>query len=139
MTSFSIEKKIKMSADKAWNIFSDFEHSPIAGITVSVEEKRESSSNGIGTIRIITIGKTQFRERLEAIEPPNSLTYSLLSGAPVRDYIGNIGISSTGNGTLITWKVQFKPKIIGLGWIVKWLAKNTINHILKEIEEEYQD
>ncbi|MBW2606888.1 MAG: SRPBCC family protein [Deltaproteobacteria bacterium] len=139
MTAFSVKKRMKMSANKAWNVFSDFEHSPIATFTVTVEEKGESDSNGIGTIRIITIGSRQFRERLEALIPPNSLTYSLLSGAPVRNYTGNIDIKSIRNETLITWKVQFKPKIIGTGWIVKWLAKNTINHILKEIEEEYQD
>jgi hypothetical protein len=139
MTSFTIEKRMKMAADKAWNVFSDFEHSPIAAITVSVEEKGKSDSNGIGTIRIITIGKRQFREKLESLRPPNSLTYSLLSGAPVRDYTGTINIESIRNETLITWKVQFMPKIIGTGWIVKWFSQNTINHILTEIEAEYQD
>ncbi len=63
MTSFTIEKIIKMDAKKAWEVLSDFEHSPIAEFPVTVEEKNGSVLNGIGTIRLITIGKGQFRER----------------------------------------------------------------------------
>jgi len=139
MTSFSIEKRVKISRDKAWNVFSDFGHSPIEALTVTVEGDGKPDNNSIGTIRVVTIGKRQFRERLEAFSPPNSFTYSLLSGAPVLDYIGNVDIKSIRNETLITWKVQFKPRILGTGWLVKWFSKNTINHILKEIEIEHQD
>ena len=119
MTTFNVTRNMDVSVEKVWNVLSDFEHSPVPTFTVTVDKKGETNANGVGTIRMITIGKRQFREKLESLKPPNLLTYSLLSGAPVRDYIGTININSVSNETLITWKVKFKPKIIGTGWIGK--------------------
>lgn len=138
MTTFTIIKNIDLPAKKVWDILSDFTRSPVPKFTVEVEEEGDSESNGIGTVRIITIGKKQFRERLESVNPPYYFTYRLLSGAPVKEYIGTVDVKSHEGTTLISWKVKFTPKILGTGWIIGRLAKNTINSIIDKIEAEYR-
>jgi hypothetical protein len=139
MTTFTVMRNMDMSAEKVWNVFSDFEHSPIPSCTVTVEKKGDPRALGVGTIRMITIGKRQIREKLESLKPPNQLTYSLLSGGPVKDYNGTIDINSIKGKTHISWKVNFKPTIIGTGWIIKQLLKSTLNRFINEIETEFRD
>ena len=138
MSGFTVTRNIDVPAERIWAVLSDFTHPPVPAFTVKVEKNGTYETKGIGTIRVITIGKRQFRERLETVTPPN-LTYSLLSGAPVKDYIGSINIKSIEGRTNIIWKVEFRPKIIGTTWIIKRLAKNTINRIISEMEAEYGD
>jgi hypothetical protein len=137
MTTFTIIRDTELPAKEVWNILSDFTRSPTSAFTVKVEKKGDSRSNGIGTIRILNIGKRRFRERLESVEPPNLFTYQLLSGAPVKEYFGTVDVQSRNSTALINWNVKFTPKIIGTGWIIKRLAKRTINHVIDEIISEY--
>jgi hypothetical protein len=136
MINFYIKRELNVSSDKLWNLLCDFGYSLSSNITIKLETKGKPESNGIGSIRIVTIGKRQFLERLENIKPKCKISYSLLSGAPVKNYIGNIDIEPIRTNTLITWKVQFRPKVLGSGWIVKWFVKRTINYIISEIETE---
>jgi Polyketide cyclase / dehydrase and lipid transport len=50
------------------------------------------------------------REQITTFEPERRLCYTLLSGAPVRDYRGTLMLESCGAGTKLTWTVQFEPK-----------------------------
>ena len=138
MITFSIKRELNISSDKLWNLLSDFGYSLSPNISIKLETQGKPDSNGIGSLRIVTIGKRQFRERIEKIKPQCNISYSLLSGAPVNNYIGSIDIESISSNTLITWNVQFKPKVLGSGWIVKWFVKRTINYIISEIETEYK-
>ena len=58
-------------------------------------------ANGIGAIRNINIRGAKARERLESIDPPNSFTYSMLSGAPVKAYLGTVNVVAQNGTTLI--------------------------------------
>ena len=136
MITFSIKRELNVSSDKLWSLLSDFGYSLSPNINIKLETQGKPESNGIGSIRIVTIGKRQFRERLENIKPQCNISYSLLSEAPVNNYIGSIDIEPISSNTLITWNVQFKPKVLGSGWIVKWFVKSTINYIISEIETE---
>jgi len=139
MITFSINRELNVSSDKLWNVLSDFGHSLSPNINIKLETQGKPESNGIGSIRIVVIGKRQFREKLENIKPQYNISYSLLSGAPVNDYIGNIDIEPFRTNTLIKWNVQFRPKVLGSGWIVKWFVKRTINFIISEIETEHKN
>ncbi len=139
MTAVTVTKNIDVSAEKVWNVLSNFERSPIQSFSVTVEKKGDSAAGGIGTVRMITIGKRQIREKLESIKPPNLFTYRVLYGVPVKDYIGSVEINPVKSKTLISWIVQFKPNVIGTGWILKQIFKKTINRIIDEIETEHRD
>ena len=139
MITFSIKRELNVSSDTLWDLLSDFGYFLSPNINIKLETQGKPESDGIGSVRIVTIGKRQFRERIEKIKPQCNISYSLLSGAPVNSYIGNIDIEPIRTNTLITWNVQFKPKVLGSGWIVKWFVKRTINYIISEIETEYKN
>jgi hypothetical protein len=134
MTTFTITRVLDLPSEKAFAIISDFTRSPGPDISVNVEKMGDSEANGAGTVRTITIGKVRVRERLESVTPPNSFTYSLLSGAPVKDYLGNVEIASQEDKSLVRWNVKFTPKIPGTGWLGAIVSKKTINRLLDEME-----
>jgi len=134
MTTFTITRVLDLPSEKAFAIISDFTRSPSPNISVKVEKKGDPEANGSGTIRDITIGKVRVRERLESVNPPNSFTYSLLSGAPVKDYLGNVEIAPQEDKSLVRWNVKFTPKIPGTGWLGAIVSKKTINRLLDEME-----
>lgn len=134
MTTFTITRELDLPSEKAFAIISDFTRSPSPNIAVKVEKKGDPESNGVGTIRTITIGKVRVRERLESVTPPNSFTYSILSGAPMKDYLGNVEIAPQEAKSIVRWNVKFTPKIPGTGWIGAMVAKKTINRFIDEME-----
>ncbi len=134
MEGFTITKMLDLPAQKVWAIASDFTKFPGPAISVQVEEKGSPELNGVGTVRTIIIGRVQVRERLESVNPPKPFTYRILSGAPMKDYLATVKISSRGNSTEIRWDAQFTPKFPGTGWIVGKVTKNTINRFIDEIE-----
>lgn len=134
MTTFTITRELDLPSEKAFAIISDFTRSPSPNITVKVETKGDPEANGAGTIRTITIGKVRVRERLESVTPPNSFTYTILSGAPMKDYLGSVEIAPQDNKSLVRWNVKFTPKIPGTGWLGAIVSKKTINRLLNEME-----
>ena len=134
MTTFTITRELDLPSEKAFAIISDFTRSPSPNIAVKVEKKGDPESNGVGTIRTITIGKVRVRERLESVTPPNAFTYSILSGAPMKDYLGNVEIAPQEAKSIVRWNVKFTPKIPGTGWIGAIVSKKTINRLIDEME-----
>ena len=134
MTTFTITRELDLPSEKAFAIISDFTRSPSPNIAVKVEKKGDPESNGVGTIRTITIGKVRVRERLESVTPPNSFTYSILSGAPMKDYLGKVQIAPQEAKSIVRWNVKFTPKIPGTGWIGAIVSRKTINRLIDEME-----
>ena len=135
MANFTITRKLDLPSDQVWAIISDFTRPPSSAISIEVEEKGNPEANGVGAIRNINIKGAKARERLESVDAPNSITYRMLSGAPVKDYIGSVNVVAQDGGTLINWDVRFIPKIPGIGWIVAMVIRKSLNRFIDAIEE----
>ncbi len=135
MGTFTITRELNLPAEKVWASVSDFNRAPSPAIIIEVEKEGDSESNSIGAIRIITIGRAKARERLESVDAPNSITYRMLSGAPVKEYVGTIEIKAQNDSTILNWYVKLTPKIPGIGWIVEIVIKKAINRFIDAIEE----
>ena len=133
MTAFTIRREIDLPSEKAFAIISDFTRPPSPNIPIEVEKEGDSESSGVGTTRTITIGMVRVRERLESVNPPNSFTYTILSGAPMKDYLGSVEITPQNEKSVICWDVKFTPKIPGTGWIGAIVSKRTINRLIDEM------
>lgn len=72
---------------------------------------------------------------MEAVDAPNSITYRMLSGAPVKEYIATVNVMAQDDATLINWDVKLIPKIPGIGWIVAMVIRKVINRYVDAIEE----
>ena len=138
MSTFTIIRELDLPSEKAFSIISDFTRSPSPTIPVQVEKEGDLESNGVGAIRTITIGKVHVRERLESVNPPNSFTYTILSGAPLKDYLGSVEIAPKEAKSVIRWNVEFTPKIPGTGWVGAIVSKKAINRLIDEMEASHR-
>ena len=135
MAAFTITRKLDLPSEKVWATVSDFTRAPSSAIIIEVEEKGDPDANGIGAIRNINIKGAKARERLEAVNAPNSITYRMLSGAPVKEYLGTVNIVAQDGATVINWDVKMIPIIPGIGWIVAIVIKKAINRYIDAIED----
>jgi hypothetical protein len=98
-----LTRKTKTSLDKVWSLLSDFNGSPSPAFPVVVHEKGDPKYNGVGTIRTLTIGKITVMERLEAVTLFQSFRYSILSGSPVKQYLGKWEFREEKDFTVVRW------------------------------------
>ncbi len=138
MATFTIARKLDLPSEKVWATVSDFTRAPSPAIIIEVEQEGDPESNGIGAIRNINIKGAKARERLESVDAPNSITYRMLSGAPVKEYLGTVNLVAQDGGTLINWDVKLIPKIPGIGWIVAMVIRKAINRYIDAIQEGHQ-
>jgi hypothetical protein len=103
MATFTITRRLDLPSDQVWAIVSDFTRPPSPAISI------------------------------EVVDAPNSITYSMLSGAPVKDYLGTINVVAQDDATLINWDVKLIPKIPGIGWIVAMVIRKAINRFIDAI------
>ncbi len=137
MAIVTVERTINVPLQKVWNVESNFAVSPGSSIEINLEKQGDLNLNGVGMERTIAFlnQKVKVRERLESIDSPNSFTYSILSGAPVKSYLGKAEFSPNGEATNIKWSGTFTPKIIGIGWLVGRLSLKNINNFIDELEK----
>ncbi len=135
MASLTIQRKVDLPIEKVWPLIGDFTATPGPGIKVEVEKEGDPNENGAGTIRTITIGKVRVKEILDTANPPNSFTYRILSGAPMKEYYGKVNFEDSDGLTVIHWQADIKPKIPFTGPILVKVTKGAINAIIDAVEK----
>ena len=136
MTTANLTRKTKIPLDKIWSLLSDFTRSPSHAFKVVVHEKGDPKLNGVGTVRTLTIGKITVMERLECVTPYHSFMYSILSGSPVKQYLGKWVFHENKDFTIINWSADFKPKFPLIGGIIAMVTKSVIHRIIDQIETD---
>ncbi len=134
MTAFTVTRKVDLPAHRVWEIAGNFMKAPGPGINVIVEKQGDFRSNGVGAERTIIIGSVCVRERLLSINAPQSFSYTILSGAPMKDHRAKTDFIPRGQATEIRVAVEFAPKIPGTGWLLGMVTKKAINRYIDEIE-----
>lgn len=105
-----------------WEILSD--HTRMADWaplrSSSLERQGDPAPDGVGAIRVLRAVGPALREEITEFEPPRRLAYTILSGAPLRDYRAEVDLSPTaGGGTDIVWQVSCQPRLPGVGLAVR--------------------
>lgn len=139
MTTTELTRKTKIPLDTLWSLLSDFTGSPSPAFPVVVHEKGNPASNGVGTVRTLTMGKISVRERLEAVTPSHSFTYRILSGSPVKQYLGKWAFHEEDGFTIIQWCAEFKPKFPLIGWIIAMATRRVVHQLIDQIEADNRD
>ena len=135
MAVYSFSREMKLPIEKVWSLIGDFTKAPSPEIKVEVEKEGDMKANGIGTIRKLTIGKLCVREILDSANPPYAFTYRILSGAPMKKYLGKIRFEPKENSTIIYWSADLTPKIPFTGWICSKVASDTQHCLIDEVEK----
>jgi polyketide cyclase/dehydrase/lipid transport protein len=133
MKAFTLTRSLAAHPDRVWAIIGDPGSSPGPGVDVTVE--RPGSADGAGLVRVVMLGRNRVREEIASVGPGYTLSYRMLSGAPVRDYTGSVVLDeSSDGGTLVRWSVSFRPVVPGTGPLVSALTKRSLKRVLDVID-----
>jgi uncharacterized protein YndB with AHSA1/START domain len=98
--------------------------SPIGSF--SLDREGASEREGLGAVRIFQTGRTRSCEEIIELVPDRRLSYTLLSGLPLRGYRADVDLEPRGSGTTIHWRSSFDPKVPGTGWLYRLLLERFI-------------
>ncbi|HEY8083404.1 MAG TPA: SRPBCC family protein [Solirubrobacterales bacterium] len=144
MASFTFTREIAAPVETVFEVLTD--HRRYADLTAlrksELEREGEPAPNGVGAIRKLTAVGPALREEVVAYEPPNRFSYTLLSGAPVRDHLGTVELTAQNGGTKMVYAVRTQPTVPVVGAVVvavvKQGVKGLVDGIVKESERRAQ-
>ena len=136
MASLKVERTINASIGKVWSVLGEFGRSPGASIQITLLKEGDPDRYGVGCERIVSIAGNEVRERIEEVEPSESFSYIILSGAPVKHYLGTVELFDKDGTTEISWSGEFVPKLPGTAWMIERECKKVINAFVDELERE---
>jgi uncharacterized protein YndB with AHSA1/START domain len=105
--------------DAVWRLLGDSSTWPQWTRIDAYALERPGDGDGLGEIRRFTTGRYRVREEIVEREPRRRLTYTLLSGLPLRDYRAEIDVEPADGGAAIRWHTTFRPKLPGMGWVYR--------------------
>ncbi len=134
----TIEIRARASAplDTVWEVLHD--QAGMAAWTpagsVRLERDGDPPPDGVGAIRVLSRLGLRVREEITAVEPPTRLAYRLLSGAPVRDYVGETTLAAVDGGVEIVWTVTLAPRLPGVTPAVRAVIRALVRGLAAEAE-----
>jgi uncharacterized protein YndB with AHSA1/START domain len=117
-----VTRQVDASQEDVWALVADVSSWTRWGPWESAELEHPGSRrpDGPGAIRRLRSGRWTVREYVLAADAPHRLRYRVLSGLPVRDYVGEVRLERRlDGGTTLAWWAQFESRIPGLGWFLQ--------------------
>lgn len=113
-----VSRRIDAPPAAVWALLDDSSTWPTWTSIDSFELEREpDASTGLGEIRRFKTGPITVREEIVERVPETRLSYRLLGGLPVRDYIAVIELNPASAGTELRWHTTFEGRIPATGWL----------------------
>jgi uncharacterized protein YndB with AHSA1/START domain len=138
MASFTLEREIAAPAEVVFDVLTD--HRGYADITAArrseLEREGEPAPNGVGAIRVIRSVGPPLREEVLAYQRPSRFSYTVLSGAPIRDHAGTVELIPRGEGTKVVYAVRMTPTVPLVGGVVVLAIKQAIKRLLDGVSAE---
>lgn len=98
--------------------------SPIGAFRL--ESEGRDGGESAGAIRVFTTSGLNSREQLLELRPGESLSYTALSGLPLKDHRAVVELAARDGGTAITWREEFTPTLPGGGPVLRWFLRRFI-------------
>jgi len=109
MSHVVVKEQIDVPADRLWGLVADFGNVP----WIPGGENARTEGNGPGMVRILPMGSSEIRERLESRdEAARTIIYTIPSGLPmpITDYRSTMVVRATGERrSELEWSCTFKP------------------------------
>lgn len=140
MASFTLVRQIEAPPQTVFDVITD--HRLYAKITpvpkATLEREGTPAPNGVGAIRVIGGAGPSLREEVVSYEPPSRFSYTVLTGAPIRNHLGTVELSPEGDGTRMVYAVRMAPTLPLAGApvvaAIKLGIKVLIRGVIKESE-----
>jgi uncharacterized protein YndB with AHSA1/START domain len=138
MAGFTLERKISAPPEVVFDVLTN--HRGYAEITpvrkVELEREGDPAPDGVGAIRVIRSIGPPLREEIVSYERPTRFSYTVLSGAPMRDHIGNVDLYPSDGGTRIVYAVHMTPTVPLVGGAVVFAIKQAVSRLLVGVSKE---
>ncbi len=138
MASFTYVRHVAAPPQTVFDVLTDHERysdfTPMRKVVL--EREGDPAPNGVGAIRVLHSVGPAIREEVLSYEPPRRFSYTLISGAPVRDHVGTVELSPDGDGTRMVYAVRTFPKVPILGAAVVGLFRQAIKTLIKGVAAE---
>jgi uncharacterized protein YndB with AHSA1/START domain len=138
MPSFTYERQVAAPPETVFAVLTD--HRRYAEITplrkAELEREGEPVPDGVGAIRKLSAVGPPLREEVLAYEAPTRFSYKLLSGLPVRDHVGTVELSPSGDGTRVVYAVRTHPTVPVVGAAIVGVVKIGVKQLLEGIVRE---
>jgi uncharacterized protein YndB with AHSA1/START domain len=138
MAGFTLERRISAPPEVVFDVLTN--HRGYADITpvrrVDLEREGDPAPDGVGAIRVIHSVGPPLREEIVAYERPTRFSYTVLSGAPIRDHIGNADLYPNDGGTRMVYAVHMTPTIPLIGGAVVFVIKQAVSRLLDGVSKE---
>lgn len=115
MASFTHRAFVSAPIETVFDVLADHRsYSAITPLRYSrLEREGDPAPNGVGAVRVLGLLGPPIREEIVEYVPPTRLVYRMLSGAPVRNYLGTVDLASDGPGTRVVWVTSLEPTLPG--------------------------
>jgi uncharacterized protein YndB with AHSA1/START domain len=138
MASFTFTREIAAPAEAVFEVLTD--HARYAEITPlrrsELEREGNPAPNGVGAIRKLTAVGPPLREEVIAYEAPSRFSYTLVSGAPVRDHVGTVELTQRNGRTRMVYAVRTHPTLPLVGFVVVAVVKQAVKGLVDGIVAE---
>ena len=138
MATLDFSRTVAAPIETVWEVVADLRG--MSDFTrfrkVELEREGDPPPNGVGAIRVLHLVGPPVREEVISFEAPRRFAYKMLSGAPVKDHVGTIELSSAGEGTRMSYVLQTTPKLPLVGFAVVALMRNVVEGIAAGIAAE---
>jgi len=126
--TFAVQASTRASAAEVYRLLRDGATWPTWSPLGSFRLEREGREGGEsdGAIRVFRTGTVRSREELVDLCPDRSLSYIALSGLPLRAHRADVELTAHDDGTTITWREAFEPKIPGTGRFLRMFLRRFI-------------
>jgi len=132
MIDFTIEREISAPIDTVFARLTD--HRAYATMTPlrksELEREGTPAPNGTGAVRKLSLIGPPLREEVTTYEEPKRFAYTLLSGLPVRNHVGDVRLEQTGAGTHMVYRVTAHPTIKGAGPVLAAILKQAVGQLI---------
>jgi uncharacterized protein YndB with AHSA1/START domain len=130
-------RQVAVPPEVVWEVLAD--HRGMTGWTpvrkAELEREGDPAPNGVGAIRVLHAVGPPIREEITVFEPPRLFEYKMLSGAPVRNYLGRVLLEPADAGTEVDWTVTLTPRLPAAHLVVRQVISSLISGLVKEAEQ----
>jgi uncharacterized protein YndB with AHSA1/START domain len=116
-----IQQRIAAPIETVWAHYTDYVGwTEWAGLgRVRIAREGTPAPNGVGCVREVSNLGMKLVEEVLSFEPPRRMTYRVVRGAPIRDYLAEVVFDPCAGQTLVTWRSQFNSRLPGLGGVMR--------------------
>lgn len=97
----------------------------------TLEREGEGNPNGVGAIRALKIAGPALREEILTFEEPSTMSYSVISGAPVKKHLGTVNLEEAGDRTRMTYRIDITP--YGPSFLAKPIVTKVVSDLVSGI------